>query len=285
MKNPLVMYLYSARSWTPDFAREQISALSNTDNGLVRPDKCSTAEPVRDRFAPANIEEPVRWLSIPGIAFVFRKGKPTCVSGEIDNRLHRELWTTDKNHKRVPIIPKFPPPRFTCRWMVWFDRSWSRKTGYARLKAFAVEMFKVSGAEFGFLTTEEDYRAKNYLVTHTGTMTDQRFVGADPEHGIPGLYWVTLFGSELTEWLGRDKLSVGPGSAEPVSSGTLLQFGESPDGCRRPEVLAQQRSMIQRLGECKFFDIDHPGRELESLYPGGPLREQLRHLILPLGSA
>jgi len=284
MKNPLVMDLYSARSWTPDFASEQINALSNFENGLVRPDRCDTAEPVRRPFDPTNIKEPVRWLSTPGIAFVFRKGKPACIAGEVNNRLHRELWTIDEDKRRVPLKPKFPPPLFTCRWMVWFDRSWSRKIGYTKLKAFAAEMFRVSRAEFGFLTTEEDYKARNFLVTREGQLTRERFVGADPEHGMPGLYWITLFGSQLTEWLGREKLSAGPGSVEPLAGdGTLLQFGESPDTCRSPEVLAQQRIIIERLGEQRFFDITSPGRTLESPYPGGPLREQLRYLTIPLG--
>jgi hypothetical protein len=283
MKNPLVMDLYSAKPWTPDFAREQIGALSNFEDGLVRPDTCDTAEPVRDRFDPADIEEPVRWLSIPGIAFVFRKGKPTRVAGEINNRLRRELWTIDENRKRIPLKPKFPPPLFTCRWMVWFDGAWSRKVGYTKLKAFAVEMFRASHAQFGFLTTEEDHKAKNFLVTRQGELTHERFVGTDPEHGIPGLYWVTLFGDELTEWLGREKLGAGPGNVEPLAgNGTLLQFGGSPETCRSPEVLAQQRHMIERIGDERFFDIKSPGRPLESPYPGGPLREQLRHVTIPL---
>src|SRR5947208_9001165 len=95
MKDPLVLRLYSLKRLTADVAQQQISSLSEFKNGMARPDRCDTHEPVREPFNPDDINEPVRWLSQAGAAFMFRKGKPPRISGEITNALLRELWTTD----------------------------------------------------------------------------------------------------------------------------------------------------------------------------------------------
>jgi hypothetical protein len=47
MKDALTMALFSRRKLTPLVAREQIAALSSFGGGLMRPDKCSEAEPIR----------------------------------------------------------------------------------------------------------------------------------------------------------------------------------------------------------------------------------------------
>jgi hypothetical protein len=44
-----------ARSLTDSLAREQITALSDFGDGLMRPDKCGEFEPLSTPFDPGNI--------------------------------------------------------------------------------------------------------------------------------------------------------------------------------------------------------------------------------------
>jgi hypothetical protein len=270
MKDPLVLRLYSDRRLTSDVARQQINALSEFENGALRPDKCDTHEPVRVPFNAADIDEPVRWLSQAGAAFMFRKGKPVRISGEISNESRRDLWTTDEAGNRVPWPVRTPEPLFTCRWKIYFDRSWSNKVGLATLKAFGIEMFQMSNSEYGFLTSDEDCLGKNYLVTREGLTVSREYVGLDPEIGVPGLYWLNMFGPRMAAWLGAGKLAVAEGTVERIApDGVLLQFGESPDASRSPDVVARQQATIAILGEQKFFDINQPTRPLQSPFPRG----------------
>jgi hypothetical protein len=264
MKDPLVLRLYSLKRLTGDVAQQQISALSEFKNGMARPDRCDTHEPVREPFNPDDINEPVRWLSQAGAAFMFRKGKPPRISGEITNALLRELWTTDDAGNRIPWPTRIPEPMFTCRWKIYFDRFWAKKTGLGALKMFAIEMFKMSESEYGFLTTEEDCKAKNYLVIRNGLTVFREYIGLDPEKGIPGLYWINLFGPRMAQWLGVGQLAVGDGTVERIATGAvLLQFGESPDASRGLEMAARQQAAIKILGEQKFFHIGQPGRAVQ----------------------
>ncbi|HJX84399.1 MAG TPA: hypothetical protein VJ723_08665, partial [Candidatus Angelobacter sp.] len=85
MKNELKMVLLSRRSLSDSVARQQITALSNFCDGLMRPDKCSEVEPIRTPFDPANIGKPIEWLAQPYGEFFYQKGRPVHVSGEMWN--------------------------------------------------------------------------------------------------------------------------------------------------------------------------------------------------------
>src|SRR5437016_12848525 len=99
MKNELAMRLFSRRTLTETVAREQIIALSDFGGGLMRPDKCSEFEPIRTPFDPADISEPIRWLSKIGGEFLYQKGRPSQVRGV--------MWNLTR-----PPTARFPSPLF-----------------------------------------------------------------------------------------------------------------------------------------------------------------------------
>jgi hypothetical protein len=245
MKSKLEMNMHSRRSLTDSVAREQITALSDFGGGLMRPDKCGEVEPIRTPFDPADISEPIRWLAQPHGEFFYRKGRPVHVSGQMWNHTH-------------PPTARFPSPLFTNYWTGQFDGKWANRVGIEKIEDFVSEMFRVTGSDFGFLTSEIDLNAKNTAPPIVS------YKGLDPACGVPGLYWINFFSDEYAEWLGLRELPTELAiSKELADSGLSLKFCESPDVCRSLEVLQKQRAAIEWLGPQRFFDIRFPDRKLE----------------------
>lgn len=91
MKNELEMAISSRRILTELVARDQITALIDFGGGLMRPDRCGEFEPIRTAFDPADISEPTRWLAEAQGRFLYRKGRPAHVAGEMWNRTLHQL--------------------------------------------------------------------------------------------------------------------------------------------------------------------------------------------------
>lgn len=74
--------------------------ISNYDNFFFLPDKCDTAEPIRDKFKIENLNDPISWLSQPGGAVYLKKIKPFKYEGVIENERLMPIW--DETNKFLP---------------------------------------------------------------------------------------------------------------------------------------------------------------------------------------
>jgi hypothetical protein len=245
MKNELAMILRSRRTLTDSLARKQITALSNFGDGLMRPDKCGEYEPIRTPFDPSDIGEPIQWLAKPHGEFFYRKGRPTQVAGEMWNLTHSPS-------------ARFSSPLFTNKWTGRFDGKWANRVGIERVEDFVLEMFRVTGSDFGVLTSETDLNTKNQPAPSCS------YKGLDPATGVPGLYWINLFSDQYAEWLGLGEIPRELAVLKKLACGGIsLQFCESPEDCRSLQVLQKQRAAIDWLGSQRFFDIRFPDRKLD----------------------
>ena len=245
MKNELEMKLFSRRSLTDSLAREQIAALSSFGDGFMRPDKCSEFEPIRTTFDPADISKPVQWLAKPHGEFFYQKGRPIHIAGQMWNLTHSPA-------------ARFPSPVFANYWTAQFDGKWANRVGIEKIQEFVLEMFRVTGADFGFLTSEIDQNAKNQPGKNCS------YKGLDPAAGVPGLYWINLFSDSYADWLGLRELPRELALREKLAGGGLsLKFCNSAEDCRSLEVLQKQRTAIEWLGPQRFFDIRFPERKPE----------------------
>lgn len=246
MKNELEMTLSSRRILTESVARQQIVALSDFSDGLMRPDKYSEFEPIRTPFDPAGMAEPIRQLAKTHGGFLYRKGRPVHVSGQMWNRTH-------------PPNAPFPSPLFSNYWTSQFDGKWAGRVGTEKVEDFVSEMFRATGSDFGLLTTGVDRKAKNT------DATSYSYKGFDLAYGVPGLYWINFFSQELADWLSISELPRELVEQRSFADGgVLLKFCDSPDHCRDLEVLQRQRVAIEWLGSDRFFDIRFPDRKLET---------------------
>lgn len=246
MKNELEMTLSSRRVLSASSARQQIIALSDFNDGLMRPDKCGDAEPIRTLFDRSNISEPVRWLSETQGNFFYRKGRPAHVAGEMWNRT-------------LPPTSRFTSPIYSNYWTGRFDGKWAVRVGIEKIEDFVSEMFQMTDADFGLLTTEIDRKAKNK------DATSYSYQGFDLQSGIPGLYWINFFSRSYAEWLGvLDFPKELATSKRLPNNGVMLKFGDSPEQCRDIGILQKQRAAIEWLGADRFFDIRFPNRKLDT---------------------
>src|SRR5216684_960636 len=245
MKNELMMVLLSRRSLTDMVAREQIAALSDFCDGLMRPDKCGEFEPIRTPFDPADISKPIEWLAQPFGEFFYQKGRPIHVSGA--------MWNLDRG-----LDSRFPSPLFANYWTVHFDGKWAKKVGIEKIEGFVSEMFHVTASDYALLTSELDLKAKNTAPPIVS------YMGLDPATGVPGLYWSNLFSDAYARWLDLEELPKELAVREKLAGGgVLLKFCESPDDCRNLEILQRQRTAIDWLRPERFFDPRFPDRKQE----------------------
>lgn len=246
MTNTLEMTLFSRRLLTDVLAKEQIAAISDFGGGLMRPDKWSVVEPIRTPFNPSDLSAAIRGLVKPQGAFLYQKGGPVYLSGEI--------WNLTR-----PTTARFPGPLFINYWTGRFDCKWAERVGIERVRDFVSEMFRITGSDFALLTTEIDLKAKHQSATMYSLQ------GLNLDSGVPGLYWINLFSDELAGWLGISTIPKEVATLNRLAGGGwLLKFCESPDQCRDIDTLQKQRAAIEWLGAEKFFDIRLPDRKLEA---------------------
>lgn len=244
MTNKLVFALFSRKPLMESVARRQIAALVSFRGGIVCPDKWGEFEPLKAPFDVKDFSIPVRCLAKPHGEFLYRKGKPVQLSGEIWNRTH-------------PPTARFPSPLFTNYWTGRFEVKWVATVGIQTVQDCLYELFRTSCSDFGFLTAEIDLKAKN---TSAGSFSYQ---GMKLEDGVPGLYWLNLFGCGFAKWLGLDTFP-----SQLAESTTLcgdawsIRFSATSEGCRDIDILQKQRAAIEWLGADRFFDIRSPDRKL-----------------------
>jgi hypothetical protein len=236
MKNKLDMVLRSRQALSDSVARQQITALSDFCDGLMRPDKCGEVDPIRTPFNPTDISKPIEWLVQPFGEFFYQKGRPIHTSGQ--------MWNLEHGPDS-----RFPSPLFINKWTGQFDGRWARKVGLDKVEEFVLEMFFVTASDFALLTTEVDLEAKNTAPPIVS------FKGLDPGEGVPGLYWINFFSEEYAKWLGLRQLSRELALLDELPGGGVrLKFCESADDCRSLDVLQKQRTAIDWLGPQRFFD-------------------------------
>lgn len=240
------MTLFSRQPLTESVARKQITALSEFEGGLLRPDKWSKVEPIRTPFDPNDIINPIQSLAEPHGEFFYRKGNPVLASGEIWNLTH-------------PPTARFPSPLFSNYWTGRFDAKWAAEIGLEMIEDFVSEMFQVTHSDFGLLTPEVDLEAKN------SNAKSHSYQGLKLETGVPGLYWINFFSQELADWLGIENLPNELATKRALPRrGVSLKFSQSPEQSRSHETLDKQKAIIECLGPGKFFDIQSPERTLDA---------------------
>ena len=158
-----------------------------------------------------------------------------------------------------PSTARFPSPLFNNYWTGEFDGKWANRIGIEKVEDFVSEMFRVTGSDFGFLTSETDLNAKNQPAPRCS------YKGLDPATGVPGLYWINFCSDGYAEWLGLSNFPERLAALQRLAGGGVsLKFCESPDQCRSLEVLQKQRTTVEWLGPDKFFDIRFPDRKAET---------------------
>jgi hypothetical protein len=110
---------------------------------------------------------------------------------------------------------------------------------------------------FAGIALDSDWDKKHWIVEEDedgGELVTK--VGLNLEYGLPGIYWITVFGSELLEHFDREVLTALP-CYQVVNlgdSGIMLVLSDSPDKISQ----SHEEEIIRTLGKEYFFDISNP---------------------------
>jgi hypothetical protein len=231
-----VLKAFSRASLDRAAARTALAFLDEYADGRLRPEECGVYEPF-EPYQAGSFEEYVDWLVNPGGEFCFRRPS---LQGCISNLC-------------VPTGAAVPQPTFRTRWSLRieaFDES-------EFLQRLLSDACRAARADYGFVATDADYRAKHFSSVPEGVSEVQQYIGENPEHGIPGLYWLTFFGPIYVDHFGADALASIPEAVVLDAGAVCLRFGEPAE-----ETSDRRQAVIRILGERAFFDRDRPDREL-----------------------
>jgi hypothetical protein len=248
----LLLYLFSRSPLDRDVALKALSFLLEYGEGVLRPSECGAYEPF-EPFQSDELDRYSRWLANPGGEFCFRRpSEPFPLQGCISNLLLSEVATVQQ-------------PKLCTRWSMRIGSSVVAFSWPEFIKRLLCDACRAARADYGFVATDHDYRAKHFLSVTEGVSEVQQYIGDSPEQGIPGLYWMNFFGLAYVDYFGKKKLATLSDHAgtDFLDDGAVcLQFGGMPDQSHAASTLAHQLAVSQVLGEAAFFDRHHPERKL-----------------------
>jgi hypothetical protein len=258
----LLLKLFSRKPLDSDAAKEALAFMIEYGGGVLRPHECGVYEPF-EPFQLAALEQYVGWLTNPGGEFCFRRStEPFPLHGCVSNLLFSEAAAT------------VPPPIICTRWSMRMGSAVVASNGREFIKQLLCDACRTAHVDYGFVVTDHDYRSKNFLSVKEGVSELQQYVGDNPEHGIPGLYWMNFIGPVYVDYFGKQRLAAVRNHAEIdfLDDGAVfLRFGKLPEDSQTPTILEHQRAVIRVLGENAFFDLRNSERRLDV---PAPLRQR-----------
>lgn len=114
---------------------------------------------------------------------------------------------------------------------------------------------------------QAEWAAKNTIDNYLdsdGFITSPKVFNSDINEGLPGLYWLTYFGRDLTEWFTQAKLATAPWPHITESAGGYFLRRSDDLNSWQLEASLDER-LIEHLGPNRFFDIRDPMRKIEAL--------------------
>jgi hypothetical protein len=237
--------------------------ISKFRNGYFYPEKCDVYEPIGEIFEYKEIEKYSSWLAHPSGRILLKKIKVPKYLADIENRRHIMAWEEDEKNKWARI-KALPDPLFIAK--VRFEANKIKTKIPEKLNAI-IDLFRgiyeLLDADFGCICQKREYDKKHFLITEDRGFEVTQYIGKDPEQGIPGIYWITVFGRDYVNWLGRKKLeSLKSFHKESLKNGTLLiQAAEDINYFDSEEGQKIADNIIDTLGRNKFFDIRNPDRK------------------------
>ncbi|HEX9988124.1 MAG TPA: hypothetical protein VGE45_06545 [Chloroflexia bacterium] len=235
---------------TPQKAGEFFKFL-NDIGGTFTPAYFDMQEPVKKRYTPDDLSEPIGLLS----------GQP--------------------EHDGGGLLLKGAKPKFLAlvKWRRSEVASWhfylsddyfdnaKRREEFTR---FVTQLCQAFSVLYGGGATQEDWDAKHWLkIQRPSGGYSRRKMGLEVDECLPGVYWLTLFGAPLVKHFGRKKL-------ESLPTHQVLDFGdnglglilsETPSEPGLSERLQRDQEIISKLGSQYFFDMNNPQARCEAI-PG-----------------
>ncbi len=124
-------------------------------------------------------------------------------------------------------------------------------------------LFAVSSV---FVCDSEEFVEKNVIDAwfdeKLGRRRGGRVYGTNLFEGLPGIYWVNLFGPAYLHFFGQEKLrTLGAEMVQEAGPDCLLiRTSDSPFDWNSAETVRTQADVVEKLGKGAFFDLRNPDR-------------------------
>lgn len=223
--------------------------------GTFKPSHFGASEPVKRAYDPSKRSAPIKLLS----------GAPDFEGGGV--------MLKSAKFKFLAWVTWEAAPDAVSTWHLWLSEKFFERA--ERVEEFLGFITKLCGrfpVLFGGACPEEDWDAKHWVnIKGTGSLIK---TGAALDKCLPGIYWLTIFGPQLVEHFGREKVEGLPVQRvlDFDSGGLGLVLRDSPYAPAKPERLRQDDEIAKQLGEEYFFDAANPEKEcrpISSVTSGG----------------
>jgi hypothetical protein len=194
-------------------------------------------EPVRHPINWDDLREPGRLLA----------GAPGDHAGAILLKGARHRFLAVVSWNRLKVLP----------WSFYLSCKFFEKAGsvekFVVFVSAIVERFPIV---YGWAAPEEDWDAKHWRQDGLSKVKS----GTTLEEGLPGIYWMTIFGPTLVDHFGRERLKSLPVHrvVDLGAAGIMILIRKSPSDTELPERLRQDHEIMEILGLEYFFDIGKP---------------------------
>ncbi len=184
----------------------------------------------------------------------------------VDNK--RPLYLTHRTKPRMMVATNWRPEKgkdlrpFPWGCTVWLARSAGDDLA-TRLFRFLIDHFEPA---FGSISTEEDSRAKHFVIWQDRLGRAEQYMGLDvgrfvsvrTDYGrevLPGVYWITYFGLGVKRIVGERNLErLEADKVERLGDGYLVRAYPSVSAAGTEVARQSEGNIVDRLGREHFFD-------------------------------
>ena len=229
-----------------DFATRLLESWTRDLDSKLRPELFDLGEPIRRSLESEGVEAAVNvWLTEQMPVMLRRRSKPKF----------------EADIKWRPIKGKDPRP-FPWGCTVWLNRSAGDDLALTLFR-FLIDRFEPA---FGSISTEEDLRAKHWIVFEDrGSRAEQymgldvgRFIDIVTDYGrevLPGVYWATYFGPGAKRIVRERSLDhLRAHGVENLGGGHLVRAYASSSEMGSPAAAQAEAEIMDQLGREHFFD-------------------------------
>lgn len=228
-------------------ARDFFKLLIDYENGVFKPLKCDTNEPLKEDFDEYDFNKQLSWLQKPSGILIFNNNSKFL--GNIENK-QKEIVYIEKNGKQVPF------GNAKQNFIKFEITLWIKSNEPKKLERFFRKLYSEVKGGYGFLTMEDDYIQQNFVKEVVfGGYIKERFAGDNLNEWIPGIYWLNIFGKHYRQIVEPEilerELQI---NIEDNGESIFIEAFNDPEAFNKPDAQSNKSKIRKLIGEDYIFN-------------------------------